>query len=285
MATVRENSKLLGTSLYTSRASSCLRVLVARREVFRGLPGIIWILAVTAALMSGCRTSTNPPQGRAGAEVSGEPHNYSAIVSRTLDDGARKEVTLSRFARLGEMLREQWNQDGETLVSIWRPDLGKVFFLSLERRAYVESDLSGDRTPGGQSASPGSSDGPLNGRRDNLLPGKRPTLDPDEVDRAFEYESAPEQVETEELPEEVIDGRSCRVFRQRAVFANGLIETTTTFRSPDLEGLAIRVESETEGAAARIKVLTERREVRTDVTPDQFEIPSAFKRVNSLAGR
>ena len=61
------------------------------------------------------------------------------------------------------------------------------------------------------------------------------------------------------------------------MFANGLIETTRTFRATDLEGLAIRIETETEGAG--IKILTERREVKTDVTPDQFEIPAGFKRV------
>ena len=37
--------------------------------------------------------------------------------------------------------------------------------------------------------------------------------------------------------------------------------------------------------AARIKVLTERRDVRTDVTPDQFDVPSGFTRVTSLAHR
>jgi hypothetical protein len=175
-------------------------------------------------------------------------------------------VTVTRFARLGEMLKEQWSQDGETRVSIWRPDLGKVFFLSLERRVYVESDLSGDLKPDSQNSPQEMS----------------PKIDPVEVDRAFEHESAPERLETEELPEEVIDGRSCRVLRQRAIFANGLIETTTTCLSPDLEGLAVRVESETEGAANRIKISTERREIRTDVTLDQFEIPGGFKKVTSL---
>ncbi|HEV8483830.1 MAG TPA: hypothetical protein VGV87_09805 [Blastocatellia bacterium] len=246
---------------------------------------LICLLAVAAALMSGCPTTRNPQGGPAGVEIPGEPHNYSAIVSRTVDDGAHQEVTVTRFARLGEMLREQWNQDGETLVSIWRPDLGKVFLLSLARRAYVESDLSGAWMPGGESASPDPSGGRLNRRPNELAPGMSPKIDPDEVDRAFEYEAAPEHVETEELPEVVIDGRSCRVFRQRAVFTNGLIETVRTFRSPDLEGLAIRVESETEGSAARIKVLTERRDVRTDVTPDQFDVPSGFTRVTSLAHR
>jgi hypothetical protein len=38
-----------------------------------------------------------------------------------------------------------------------------------------------------------------------------PRLDPDEFDRAFDYEDASERVETEELPEETIDGHSCRL--------------------------------------------------------------------------
>jgi hypothetical protein len=56
------------------------------------------------------------------------------VVSRSVDDGARKEGTVSLFARLGEKVREQWSQDGETLVSLWRPDLGKIYLISLERK-------------------------------------------------------------------------------------------------------------------------------------------------------
>jgi len=201
----------------------------------------------------------------------GEPVNYSAMISRTYDDGTKKVVTVSRVARLGEMLREQWSENGETFVSIWRPELGKVYLLCLERRVYVESELNGDWKPEGRSAMTG-------------LSGV-PRLDPDAVDRAFDYEDPPEHEETDELPEETIDGRQCRVFLQRTVFANGLIETTRTFRSPELEGLAVRVESETEGGPSRIKILTERREVKTDVTNDQFEIPTGFKRVDSLVLR
>ena len=46
-----------------------------------------------------------------------------------------------RVARSGDMRSSEWNQDGETRVSIWRPDLGRVFLLSIERQVYVESDL------------------------------------------------------------------------------------------------------------------------------------------------
>ena len=229
-------------------------------------------LALTAALMSGCRSNTDPGQQvRGGVQIPGEPVNYSAMVFRTIDDGTHKDVTVTQAARLGEMLREQWSQDGQTLVSIWRPDLGKVYLLCLERRVYVESELNGNWKPEIRSAVTGQAG--------------IPRFDPDEVDRAFDYEDASEKEETEELPEQTIDGRSCRVLSQRTVFANGVIETTKTFRSPDLEGLAIRVESETEDGAARIKVLTERRDVKTDVTPDQFDIPGGFKRVDSLARR
>ena len=227
------------------------------------------LLAMLAALASGCRSSAPPASNRPEPEIPGEPQTYSAVVSRSFDDGARREGTVSLFARLGEKVREQWTQDGETLVSLWRPDLGKVYLLSLERRIYVESELNGDWKPEVQSAITGGAG--------------TPRLDPDEFDRAFDYEDASERVETEELPEETVDGRSCRVVRQRSVFANGLIETIKTYRAPDLEGMAIRVESETEDGTARIKVLTERRDVRTDVTADQFEIPAGFKPVNSLS--
>ena len=249
MPTIRKNSK------FEIRNSNFLRI---------GL-----LVAVTVALANGCRTNTGPAQqGRAGGQIPGEPGNYSATVSRTFDDGTEKVVTVSRVARLGEMLREQWSENGQTYVSIWRPDLGKVYLLCLERRAYVESELNGDWKPEVRSAATG-------------LSGV-PRLDPDAVDRAFDYQEPSEQEQTDELPEETIDGHRCRVIRQRTVFANGLIETTRTFRRSDLEGLAVRVESETEGGASRINVLTERRDVKTDVASDQFEIPSEFKRVTSL---
>ena len=252
MPTIQKNSK------FETQISHFLRICL--------------LLAVTVALMSGCRTNTDPaPPARGGVQIPGEPGNYSAKVSRTFDDGTKKVVTDSRVARFGEMLREQWSENGETFVSIWRPDLGKVYLLCLERRVYVESELNGDWKPEVRSAMTG-------------LSGV-PRLDPDAVDRAFDYEDPSEQDETDELPEETVEGRRCRVLRQRTVFANGLIETTRTFRSPELEGLAVRVESETEGPGTRIKILTERRDVRTNVTPDQFEIPSGFKRVDSLVPR
>jgi len=235
------------------------------------LPAIC-LLAVAGVLASGCRTNTDPAQQpRGGVQVPGEPVNYSANVSRTFDDGTNKVVTVSRVARLGEMLREQWSENGETFVSIWRPDLGKVYLLCLERKVYMESELNDDWKPEVRSAIAG-------------LSGV-PRLDPDAVDRAFDYEDPSEHDETDELPGETVDGRPCRVLRQRTVFANGLIETTKTFRAPELEGLAVRVESETDGPATRIRIVTERLDIRTDVTPDQLEIPTGFKRVDSLVRR
>jgi hypothetical protein len=226
-----------------------------------------------ALLTGACKKQLPSLDHTSTPALTGEPRNYSATVVRTIEGGSRIEM---RVARLGDMCSSEWNQEGETRVIIWRPDLGRVFHLSPDRQLYVESDL-GDQQPA-DAANPHG----LGVTAAATQGDKTAAIYSETIDRALGDESWPERVETDELPDEVVDGRSCRVVRRRASFADGHNETTLMFCARDLEGLAIRVESETEGLGVRLKIVTERRDVRTDVSQDQFVIPTGFRRVKSL---
>ena len=83
------------------------------------------------------------------------------------------------------------------------------------------------------------------------------------------------------LSSAVIDGHSCSVNERRAIFGDGHVEITRRFSATDLSGLLLRIESESEPAT--IKVLTERRDIRLDVTDDVFVVPTDFRKVERLS--
>jgi hypothetical protein len=236
------------------------------------------MVVLALVLLLACACGKKPPSanGNKTDEHSGEPQHYSATVVRTVLGGKRTEV---RIARSGEMRREEWTQEGETRVIIWRPDLGRVFHLSVDRQLYVESDIDGEQQPANAPRPSG------HGATSAIAEGEKgPANHPETVDRALGEEAGPERVETEGLPDEVVDGHTCRVLRRRASFVDGHVETALIFQARDLEGLAIRMETETEGGSGRVKVITERRDIRTEVSPEQFVIPADFRRVRSLGG-
>jgi hypothetical protein len=232
------------------------------------------VLALVLLLTGACGKHPASPERSNTIEYSGEPQHYSTTVVRTVLGGGRTEVTV---ARSGEMRREEWTQEGETRVIIWRPDLNRVFHLSLDRQVYVESEIGGQQQPANatRTTGPGAISASMEGERG-------PAIYPETVDRALGDEAGPERVETDELPDQVIDGHTCRVLRRRASFDVGHVETVVLFLARDLEGLALRVESETESGSGRIQVVTERRDISTEVSPDLFVIPAGFKRVTSL---
>src|SRR6266498_1730183 len=90
------------------------------------------------SLAIGCRDRVVPTDGEGNAPPTGQPDQYSATVIRTVEDGTRRETSISREARSGEKLREDWSESGLNLALIWRPDLGKSFLLNLDERVYVE---------------------------------------------------------------------------------------------------------------------------------------------------
>jgi hypothetical protein len=236
---------------------------------------LVLTLALLALLTGACQKPSPSPAKDGLQTPNGEPRQYSATIVRSVEGGIRTEV---RVARSGDLRREEWNQDGETRVSIWRPDLGRVYLLSLQQQVYVESDLSeapAARQALGLGAAAASKGGRKTGESDQAIYTES-------IERALGDEAVPERVETEELPEQVVGGHRCRATRQRSSFSGGQVETTLTFRALDLEGLAIRQEWEAAGPAGRIRLVTEWREIQTSASPEEFEIPTGFKRVNSL---
>lgn len=193
-------------------------------------------------------------------ELSGEPEIYSATVVHIIEEGDRREVITTRVARLGEMYREDWTGAGERRAIIFRPDLGKSFLLYLDRNVYMESAID---------------DQPQTVDDETKI-----TLD--RIDKAFNAANAPLEVETKTLPDETIDGHICQVTERRERFDNGYIEMTRSFQAREFAGLALRVEQTSESPTARIKIVTERRDARTDVGREEFDIPSGFTKVDAL---
>ncbi|HEX8183253.1 MAG TPA: hypothetical protein VF747_00835, partial [Blastocatellia bacterium] len=114
--------------------------------LFRGIHGSSLLpLAGAAAFLilasTACRRDAHPVAD-ADPGLSGEPESYSATVVRAIDDGAERELSVTRIARSGEMRREEWNERAGRRALIWRPDQGKAFLLDLDKRIYVELPLS-----------------------------------------------------------------------------------------------------------------------------------------------
>jgi hypothetical protein len=209
-------------------------------------------------------------------EAHSEPDRYSATLVRTIEDGARRETHISREARLGEQRREEWTQGGKNLALIWRPDIGKAFLLDLDRRVYVEIDDPTVKVPESRA---GAGNPRNNTRAQNL--GDLKDSKVQTIDQYFDDNQPPAGIDKRILPQVVIDGHPCAVDEQRYLFPDEHIEIIRTFRAHDLSGLLLRIESETEPGSAR--VTTERRDVRIEVSPDAFIVPTNFKRVEQLS--
>jgi hypothetical protein len=227
-------------------------------------------------LTSGCRNRVQLG-GDDAVEQAGEPEQYSATVVRIVEDGTRRETSISREARSGEQRREEWTEQGQNRALIWRPDLGKSFLLDLDGRAYVEIDITDGHLP--ESRAGASNPHDVSSAQNPVdLDVKDRTVQA--IDQYFDDRQPPTRVETRVLPQVVINGHPCAVYEQRAIFPDGHAETTRRFRARDLSGLALRVESEAGQGWPR--VITERRDVRIEVAPDTFIVPADFKRVEEL---
>lgn len=167
-----------------------------------------------------------------------------------------------RVARLGEMYKEEWTENGETRVIIFRPDLGKSFLLSLDTKTYIES-ATGNQSQNSENEA-------------------EATRAANEVDRAFANTISPIESKTSALPDQTIDGHICKVVEHRNKLADGSSEVITSFHARDLAGLVLRVEQESLSPTGRTKIVTERRDVQTNVTRDEFDIPSGFRKVDDL---
>ena len=236
---------------------------------------VLLFVAVAFATLeaTACRKSVAPPPPQ--EEVfRGEPEEYSATVVRTVEDGTSRLVSVTRIARLGEMFREEWTEQGHTRTLILRPDLGKSFLIFPDDRTYVESEATKSARP---QAEPRSSDAGQTGEETSEQPQRQALqpVGPDEIDRAVGDAPTPARVETRVLPDQTVEGYSCAVTEQQAVFDDGSAEVTRTFRARALAGLALRVEVESRG----IKIITERRDIEIRVPPDRFAVPADFRKV------
>jgi hypothetical protein len=208
--------------------------------------------------------------GAAGIEA-GEPEIYRATVVHTAVDGAVRETATSSVARRGDWRREEWMEAGGTRALIRRPDLGKSYLLDLGHHVYVEFDSAGGAlndagrdtvaAPAGEGAAPAA-------------------ITAEEVDRAVNDAPAPVQVVNRVLAEQAIEGHSCQVIERRATFADGRVEITRSHRARDLGGLPLLVEVESADGA---RLTVERRDVRLDVSPDDFAVPAGFRKVDRLS--
>jgi hypothetical protein len=218
-------------------------------------------MAVLAFVSLSCRNRVE--KAAAEQRIAGEPDRYSAAVVRTIEDGERREVIETRIARAGEMFREQWVESVETRALIVRPDLGKSYLLWVDRRIYTEFDASGA----------------VRSQADGARSTISAAVGPDEFERAFDRSPPIAEIKTRRLEDQTIDGHLCEVYEQIVRLDDGSSEVTLTHLARDLASLAIRVESVTEHEGRRIRVITERREIRTDVSPDEFTIPAGFRKV------
>jgi hypothetical protein len=236
---------------------------------------LVALIVCVISLAAACRHRATPDNPTEAILPSGEPETYSATVVHILDDGTPHEASVSRVVRSGDLLRQEWSEQGESRAMIWRPDLGKCFLLSLTRKEFVEMTL-GPQTARDSSAAAldpaGSQPNEANASRDSA---SSPT--PEAIDRAISNAQEPASVETHVLPDVTIDNHPCQVVEQRARFADGHTETTRMARARDLGGLELRIEIVPDAQSGSVKVITERRAIRTEVSPDEFNVPADFR--------
>jgi hypothetical protein len=246
----------------------------------RSKAAILLLAAVVTATLAahGCRKNDeSPPE----SVHSGEPAEYSATIVRTVEDGAGRQVFATHVARSGAMFREEWSEQGETRAFIFRPDLGKSFLLFPDNRTYVESDSSAISSGVEETVEENGDSAADQPRRETEPRADSAFISIDYIDRSLGDKISPSQLETRALADQMVEGYACAVTEQRAVFDDGRGEVTRIFRARELAGLAVRVEVESGG----VKIITERRDIQIQVPPDNFTVPTDFRKVASRARR
>jgi hypothetical protein len=241
-------------------------------------------LIIIAAAANACRAHPTSSTVDSAAETAGEPEEYSARVIRTIEAGDHHEVEETRVAVAGGMMRQEWREQGQPRVLIWRPDLGKSFLLAPDQGSYVESAIYPDAAEFQQpAAAAGDSSKPSGGSEEAAL-RNRYAVDPEGIERDVGATSVESEALTKGLPDQSIDGHPCTVLLKQATFPDGTTEVTRMFRATDLAGLAIRIENESTSASGKVKITTERKDIQKKISPDEFEVPAGFKKVAHLAG-
>ncbi len=235
---------------------------------------ISYLTTLSLVLLSSCSENRGSLVNDT-ATLTGEPDSYTATVIRTVEEEGKLPVVFTtRITRAGDLRKEEWTEQGEAHILIWRPDLGKCFLLFPEKRLYVESLL--------QPLSSAKEDQTRRAPQSRTATGKADSATGDEsaINDSFEaFLSSPVAViesEVRRLPEQTLDSHRCAVEERRERFADGRSEVTKTFRAIDLSGLAIRIESLSQLANHQIKVTTERRDIQTSVPSTAFIVPADF---------
>jgi hypothetical protein len=246
---------------------------------------IVTALVLLTLCSIGCRSKPQPAID-ADADAAGEPENYSATVVRAIDDGAEREMSVTRIARSGEMRREEWVEPGGRRAMIWRPDQGKAFLLDLDARIYVELPFS-SRTVGKPEPELPDPASKQTAAGDDISitqssDAAQRAIDPETIERAVYDAPSPVRVETRWLADQTVENYVCKVSEHRAIYADGHAEVTRMFRALDLAGLAVRIETVAEPQNGSAKIITLRRDIKIDVSPDEFIVPAEFKKVNKL---
>jgi hypothetical protein len=207
------------------------------------------------SLLFGCRNASRQDLV-AGAALppASEPYEYSATVITIVDNGSQQRTTTGRVARSGEKRREEWIEDSQKRISIWRPDLGKSFLIDPDRGVYVEVETMTVDSSDAQSEA-------------------------DSIDRRLGDTIPPDRITTAGLPDEVINGYLCSGFEMLVYYPGGpdKPERTRTFRSKE-HNLPIRTQVE----RGSVRTMIERRDIQTSVSPDEFNVPAGFRRVTAL---
>jgi hypothetical protein len=81
------------------------------------------------------------------------------------------------------------------------------------------------------------------------------------------------------LADQTLQEHPCQVVEERATFADGRVEVTRSRRARDLAGLPLLIEVE---SASGARLTIERRDIRLDVSNDDFAVPAGFRKVDSL---
>ena len=230
---------------------------------------LLFLLFVLQASCA-CRRQAEPAAGEINAS---EPPRYSAVVEQRTEAGGETRLLVMKVARDGDLRREEWSEGGETVALILRPDLNKSFLLNFDRQLYVEIDLEKEAAVAPAKSRQETATKPSDESTPSMAAEITETL----------LEEAPEEVTTRRLPDERVDGYLCGVWERRSRFPGGRVETLTVYRAAAAGDLAIMTEMETSTPSHRVKSTIRRRDIRLQVSADDFSVPAGFKKVESLA--
>ncbi len=233
---------------------------------------VLLCLLLLLSTATSCRKPAKPAE-EMSPPLSGEPETYSATVVHTTEDGDRREEVITRIVVAPDKRREEWAENGKQRVAILRFDTGKSYLLDVENQVYTETDLNqaalAPKQNDAQSATGAESD-------DTQGRATAPAW------MTNEFKEEPESVETIMLPETTFAGERCTVSERRARFADGRMEITKIFRAERLGGLIIKTEAESIAATHRVKLISERRDLKFEISANEFAIPTDFKKAPTL---